>query len=406
MLTSAHALSLGDLGRYRMAIEDNEPKDREVWSNVAKFWYNKASDRTPDVGRLYHHLAILARPFSLEQLSLYLRSLICVMPFESTRGSIMTLLNPILHNKDISQRRSYSLEILFITVHALLFTIRLSDAMDQLSNTIKELGENGLFEIYITKTSTKFKENGVFIAIANVAALFEYGVAKDSKSKSTLRIAVEKAQQAREKAAKPAVANSDEAVQSSPSPGPPIPEKKSSITNESNDSALLISWSSKLACQSLATCLRYPRDSNVYPLVHVYLVFFWSIVSVRLTVADFETSPALKILEENIPCRALCDFLNTLAADPESMTPDVWAEVFPRSSKESNRPLPEDYIMRGLIFSQWLFPTDWFVTALVDEEERSDDLPSLALPRKQRMLWLGIRISHVRITRKIVLDCH
>ena len=26
-----------------MAIEDDDPKDREVWSNVARFWYNKAA---------------------------------------------------------------------------------------------------------------------------------------------------------------------------------------------------------------------------------------------------------------------------------------------------------------------------------------------------------------------------
>ena len=27
---------LGDLARYRMAIEDNEPKEREDWSGVAR----------------------------------------------------------------------------------------------------------------------------------------------------------------------------------------------------------------------------------------------------------------------------------------------------------------------------------------------------------------------------------
>ena len=43
---------LGDLGRYRMAIEDDEPKDREVWSNVARFWYNKAADKSPNIKRL------------------------------------------------------------------------------------------------------------------------------------------------------------------------------------------------------------------------------------------------------------------------------------------------------------------------------------------------------------------
>ena len=90
---------LGDLGRYRMAIEDAEPKDREVWSNVARFWYNKAADKSPNVGRLYHHLAILARPYTLEQLRLYLRSLTCISPFESAKGSIRTLFIPIMVNK-------------------------------------------------------------------------------------------------------------------------------------------------------------------------------------------------------------------------------------------------------------------------------------------------------------------
>ena len=85
---------LGDLGRYRMAIEEDEPKDHEVWNNVARFWYNKAADKSPNVGRLYHHLAILARPYPLEQLSIYSSSLTFVSPFVSARGSIQTLFNP------------------------------------------------------------------------------------------------------------------------------------------------------------------------------------------------------------------------------------------------------------------------------------------------------------------------
>ncbi|KAL9629167.1 MAG: hypothetical protein Q9164_006993, partial [Protoblastenia rupestris] len=113
---------LGDLGRYRMAIEDDEPKDREVWSGVAKYWYSKASDKSPTVGRLYHHLAILARPYTLEQLSLYTKSLTCVTPFESARGSIMTLLNPILTGKTSSYYRASSIETLGIKIHGILFT--------------------------------------------------------------------------------------------------------------------------------------------------------------------------------------------------------------------------------------------------------------------------------------------
>ena len=35
---------LGDLNRYRMAVEDNDIRDKEVWTSVARHWYSKASD--------------------------------------------------------------------------------------------------------------------------------------------------------------------------------------------------------------------------------------------------------------------------------------------------------------------------------------------------------------------------
>ncbi|KEQ70891.1 hypothetical protein M436DRAFT_9508, partial [Aureobasidium namibiae CBS 147.97] len=50
---------LGDLARYRMAVEDIDMRDREIWGGVARDWYSKTSNRNPDVGRLYHHLGIL-----------------------------------------------------------------------------------------------------------------------------------------------------------------------------------------------------------------------------------------------------------------------------------------------------------------------------------------------------------
>jgi hypothetical protein len=40
---------LGDLARYRMAIEEADLRDREVWSGVARMWYNKAADKSPNV---------------------------------------------------------------------------------------------------------------------------------------------------------------------------------------------------------------------------------------------------------------------------------------------------------------------------------------------------------------------
>ncbi|KAM7182916.1 hypothetical protein V8F33_013921 [Rhypophila sp. PSN 637] len=47
---------LGDVGRYRMGIEDDNIRDRETWTSVSRHWYSKASDKAPTTGRFYHHL--------------------------------------------------------------------------------------------------------------------------------------------------------------------------------------------------------------------------------------------------------------------------------------------------------------------------------------------------------------
>ena len=70
---------LGDLGRYRMAIEDNA-EDREDWNDVARSWYSKAADKRPTVGLLYHHIAV-ATPNVLQQLFFYSKSLTVGQPF-------------------------------------------------------------------------------------------------------------------------------------------------------------------------------------------------------------------------------------------------------------------------------------------------------------------------------------
>jgi len=399
---------VGDLGRYRMAIEDDEPRDREIWSNVAKFWYNKASDKTPVIGRLYHHLAILARPNTLEQLSLYTRSLTCVIPFESAKGSIMTLFNPVLHSKDMVQRRLFSPETLYIRAHAILFTSKPLQPPDQFNATVDEIEKDGFFERYIIKAATRFKETGPHVAISNVAALFEYGFARDRKSKSRLRIAFENAQIIKEEAAKPVLGKPNDPVNLHPASGPPNSDDKNSIKFKSDDSTVFISQPSRLAFVSLGICLKRPRDSNVYPLVHIYFSFIWSLEIVQQTCKYFEQDIVLKTIKKDIPWIDVCLFLNTLAADPQAMTSKIRHQDFPRPFKETGRPLPEDFLMRGQLFTRWYYPADWFTAAMIDDDERSYDLPSMAQPRKERILWLGYCIASVclpAILLRISLIC-
>jgi len=112
---------LGGLGRYRMAIEDDDIRDREVWTNVARSWCSKAADKKPIVGRLYHHIAILARPNVLQQLFFYCKSLTVGQPFASARESILSLFEPVLSNKSTASR-SQPVDVSFITLHGIWFT--------------------------------------------------------------------------------------------------------------------------------------------------------------------------------------------------------------------------------------------------------------------------------------------
>ncbi|KAF6225485.1 hypothetical protein HO133_009485 [Letharia lupina] len=361
---------LGDLGRYRMAIEDDEPKDREVWSNVARFWYNKAADKSPNVGRLYHHLAILARPYTLEQLSLYTRSLTCVTPFESAKGSIMTLFNPILNGKESATRRS-SFETIFIRAHGILFTKGPADPSDRFDKAIMELEADDLLENYITKTAARFKEAGVFAAVANIAALFEYGIAKHGVPKPILRLAFEASENANQ-VKDEQFGTSDFDAFMSCSPGPSVE---------------VVTLASKIAFGTLSISLRRPEDPNVHPLVHVYLVFLRTFVGVE---------QAMKCIEPSVPWNGLCSFLNFLSTPSRAADPSFRSKDFPEPEEGPGRPLPEDFVMRGQLYSQWYFPEAWFTDAMIDDDERTLDLPSMAKPRADRLFWLGHSIASAK----------
>ena len=385
-----------------MAIEDDEPRDRETWSNVARFWYNKAADKSPTIGRLYHHLAILARPYSLEQLSLYTRALTCVTPFESARGSVMTLFNPILHGKDTAHRRLSSLETIFIRAHGILFTTQRADSNDQFNATVDELEQDGLFDKYTTKCASRFKETGVHTAVSNIAALFEFGIPKQGGSKSTLRLAFEDALRVKAEAAKPVPGQSMDpgnptsfGMDPKYAAGLPEPNVESLVLSRDQSLWSFISQALRLTSITLGTSLKRTKDKNVYPLVHIYLAFLWSLIIVQEACRYFEKAVVWRVIERDIPWIAVCYFLNELAAEPQAMTEKVWAEEFPRPDTEKGRPLAEDFVMRGQMYSLWLYPRTWFTDPMVDDDERTHDPPSMTQPRMERILWLGHRIASV-----------
>lgn len=154
---------LGDLGRYRMAIEDDDIRDREVWTGVSRHWYSKSSYKAPTTGRLYHHLAILARPNALQQLYYYAKSLCVPVPFTSARESVMTLFDPILTS---NTSKVSSIDVAFVRVHGILFSGKHRDNLEEYKgNFLDQL------DSHIGRATKRWLESGYVLLLESYPTL-------------------------------------------------------------------------------------------------------------------------------------------------------------------------------------------------------------------------------------------
>ncbi|KAF2729944.1 hypothetical protein EJ04DRAFT_446190 [Polyplosphaeria fusca] len=368
---------LGDLGRYRMAIEDEDIRDRDTWAGVAKSWYSKAADKNPSVGRLYHHLAILARPNALQQLYFYSRSLTCVKPFPSARESILTLLDPILGRPTTSYSHALPIDTSFIQAHGVLFEKHSPEMFEDAKFTFQSQLDN-----HIGRVTAKWKEQGMYIAVTNIAGLFDYG-AKDS----TLRLILEYHEKELKKG-QPASRSSSPAEDDSSKPSHPADQESTMTISESDIPSRLeilakdftFSRAYLLTTSTLSLVLRRIGDKNVLPHVHVLLSFLYSFASITYVAHLVDDAPWAEIVA----------FLNTLLKSERPEQP-MSGPIFPEDQSD-NQPLPEDYMMRGQIWSQWYFPENWFAREH-DEEERYLEPPSTIKSRTERILHLGYHIA-------------
>jgi len=121
-------------------------------------------------------------------------------------------------------------------------------------------------------------------------------------------------------------------------------------------------------------------DPNIYPYLHASLAFLHFLSSFPA---------AMYHLEGHYPWKLLALMLNTLLVSYSDYS-RIEGEEFPRG--DSNRPLPDDYALRGLLWTKEYFPNDWF-TSRVDDDERYFEVPSMTEERKERILWLACRLS-------------
>jgi rRNA-processing protein FCF1 len=143
-----------------------------------------------------------------------------------------------------------------------------------------------------------------------------------------------------------------------------------------------LSFSKRLAYEILGVALQRVGDSNVLPHVHIWLVFLAYVV---------KSEAAIRLLENEFPWEHLVFMLNSLVG--QSDQDRFGCKEFPVPEKGRGRPLPEDYILRGLEWARKYFPNRWFEDAQVDEEERSVEVPSMENVRIERILWLATQVA-------------
>jgi hypothetical protein len=352
---------LGDLGRYRMAIEDEDIRDRETWAGVARFWYSKAADRSPEVGRLYHHLAILARPNGLQQLYLYSRSLTSVQIFHSARESILTLFNPLMTSTESSSSRLSKIDTYFIKIHAFLFKKDRLDEIDQLRD-----GFLDLLDSHIGRVTAKWREQGAYVIIANIGALYDFG------NKSSLRRLFD-------------LTRRSQYPTSDPNTQPLTDTADLDPTSQTT-----FSFALDLLSRTTTLVLRRIGDKNVLPYTHILLSFLSSLASTQSF--DSQEHQIGKTIFHAMPWTLLCSFLNTLVRS-DLVNPRYESTDFIRPEKGDARPLPEDHLIRGQVWSQTAFPVDWFRESEVDDEERSIEHASTVRDRSERVLWLAYLLA-------------
>ncbi|KAJ6117912.1 DNA/RNA-binding domain E.t1.c1-type [Penicillium sp. IBT 18751x] len=349
---------LGDLARYRMAVEEANMRDREVWAGVSRYWYNQGAERKPDVGRIQHHLAVLARPDVLQQLFYYSKALVSVRPFPNARESVLLLFNPY-HGQPLQQ---LTIVVAFVATHGVLFTRGPTERFATLANHFLALLRRNI-------RGLSRQEQGVYMMSSNFASMLQYGepeavmVMEFSKQRQTETV--------------------DEAHTSALewTCGTDNADRRGQNMSVTVDRMAF--QGSCLAFCTLTVLLDQIGDPNIYPSVHTSLAFIWCLAL---------HPPAMQQLEQMIPWLAIAKFLNTLFC-PDTPVAKVEQASFPLFDDGTIQQLPEDFLIRGQAWSQLYYPEKFFENAPSEDERPTIEDPSAAIPRRRRCLWLGAKIA-------------
>ena len=351
---------LGDLARYRMAVEDTDVTVRDIWAEVSRYWYNQYLYQRSETGQIQHHLGVLSRSDTLQRLFYYSKALLSVDPFANARESMIQLFNPILSEP----AGGHILITSFVAAHGVLFMRMPSEQFDARSKFFLVNLRQGFSRL------GREAQQGIFITCCNIAAIFQYGEENGALATDFAR--------------NPSTSTADayvNAMQWASTTGH-IDLNEHPYTDFSSQFAFR---ASSLAFHTLIVILGQASEPTMHPTVHASLAFLWCL----------SLHPAaMQRLEPLVPWLILANYLNTLLQPNIDIT-KIEAESFPRIDGTPTQQLPEDLLIRGHIWSRLYYPAKFFDQTGVDNDRPLIEEPWTMLPRRHRCLWLGVRIATV-----------
>jgi hypothetical protein len=388
---------LGRIARYRAIITAKDYYDRIIWTSVSRFWYSKAADINPYIGRFHLNLARLAPDNSLQQFSTFGK---CLMSGELHPDARRYLLVSIFHRHDLSQSPyPRSANQAFVDLHA---SILRGDATETILMHRPTLLQS--IDDHIEVAMEGWKDEGIEVAIASIFGWFDYG--RDLNPLHHLLLLRNK----QRVDPKYQVEQNEEILQPdiyqlrSPAPGeqrkyceetlvdqrkPRIPQHKLPTSLYSLQRNTTFNMASLLAKQIFAVVLQRSGNLNVLPYVHIILAFLYT-----LALIDCASH-----LVNDSPWSELVNYLNVLAQNESqksewlSIHSLIQQPLFPTASTR-NAVLPEDYHMRGLLWAKEYIPPSWF-NVRDEEEDRCLESERTYRERVWRVLRLGYRLADV-----------
>ena len=339
--------------------------------SVACYWYHQAADKNQSVGRIQHHLAVLAHPEMLQQLFYYTKSLVSVHPFPSAVESAMLLFHPLLNApKPLNQPIVAST---FVTAHGHLLTqkptlsgLNVTVLVAQTCEFLQHL------DMYIGRLGVNFRLHGAYMSLSNFAAIFQYGAADtvipgEFKQGSGLLEPSEAYCTASERWI---------AVEK-------VDAIEAEFVENKQPSSQLIFYGSFLTFQTFSAILGHMGNKNVYPAVHASLAFIWCMAL---------NHASMKHIKVAVPWQKLTTFLNTLVCSETNLQP-VESDDFPIIGEKKH--IPEDFLIWGQLWSQQYYPEGFFDKAPTEDDGRLIEYLSLSITRTYCCLWLGVRLAKV-----------